>query len=168
MAPNDVSVCDRRLMAEPVQVVDAALTPEERHMLILGLTDWGGPVTATDQLAVRMGFANRDDLSEAGEHLAKAIAAGEPLSVEDWTRALVATEAAFAMEGDEWTSNNGGPPEYWSNLLLRLEARVPKSDTYEFELFQETATLPPDSSGDFQPEPGSHWEVRAQGGEGSN
>ena len=154
-------------MAEPVQVVHVALTPEERHMLILGLTDWGGPVTARDQLAVRIGFASRDDLSEVGQHLAKAIAAGEPLSVQDWTRSLVATELAFALEDGEWTSINGGSPEYWSNLLLRLQARVPKSGNYVSEP-SGSADLPSEPAEVLQPEPGSHWEVRTHGGEGTN
>jgi hypothetical protein len=63
--------------------VNVALTDEEIHMLVCGLTDWGGPVLPTPAQALEMGFANRDDLYRTGERIAAAIAAGEPLSSHD-------------------------------------------------------------------------------------
>jgi len=87
-------------MNEADQPVDVELTHEERHMLASGLTDWGGPVLPTPAQAREMGFANRDDLYNTGERIAAAIGAGEPLSVQDWTRAFKATELAYAEERD--------------------------------------------------------------------
>jgi len=87
-------------MNEADQPVDVELTHEERHMLASGLTDWCGPVLPTPAQAREMGFANRDDLYNTGERIAAAIGAGEPLSVQDWTRALKATELAYAEERD--------------------------------------------------------------------
>jgi hypothetical protein len=67
-------------------------------MLVYGLMDWGGPAYGTNSLAVAMGFSDLEDLQEDGDRIARAIAAGRPLSVRDWTRALVAAEFALASE----------------------------------------------------------------------
>jgi len=94
-------------------------------MLVSGLTDWGGPVLPTPAQAREMGFANRDDLYNTGERIAAAIGAGEPLSVQDWTRALKATELAYAEEGDMWTTIQGFTRAHWSNVLDGLRSKVP-------------------------------------------
>lgn len=59
--------------------IAVALTHEEVTMLVLGLTDWGGPVEGTDSLAVQLGFSRFDDLEQQGERIAAAIATGEQL-----------------------------------------------------------------------------------------
>jgi hypothetical protein len=100
------------------------LTSEEQHMLVLGLTDWGGPIEGTDSLAVAMGFAGLEDLTDEGDRIARAIAAQQPLSDQDWTRALTATAIAFALEGDEWTSIQGGTDAQWVEVLRRLQRKV--------------------------------------------
>lgn len=112
-------------MNEADQPVDVELTHEERHMLASGLTDWGGPVLPTPAQAREMGFANRDDLYNTGERIAAAIGAGEPLSVQDWTRALKATELAYAEEGDMWTTIQGFTRAHWSNVPDALRSKVP-------------------------------------------
>jgi hypothetical protein len=103
-------------------VVD--LLRDEVSMLVLGPTDWGGPIEATESLAAEMGFSSLDDLDENGERIAAAIAAGESLSVEDWSRALLAAVYAFALEGDEWTVVQGGTHGYWDGILQRLRSKV--------------------------------------------
>lgn len=95
-------------------------------MLVCGLTDWGGPLEGTELLAAEMGFSSLDDLYEDGERIAAAIGSGQPLSVRDWARALLATEFAFAMGADEWTSIQGGTPEHWNNVLHHLQSKLAK------------------------------------------
>src|SRR3978361_521278 len=49
------------------------LDPEERHMLIRGLVDWGGPAYGSDVLAVAMGFASMAGLVDEAQTLIEAI-----------------------------------------------------------------------------------------------
>ena len=119
-------------VAEVAQTVEAParfdqqtaldLEPDEREMLILGLRDWGGPASGSDALAVAMGFADMRDLRAEARTLMDAIGRREPLSVRGWTRALVATEFAFASSvlgtgPDEWFAINGGPGEHWIGVF---------------------------------------------------
>lgn len=116
-------------MPEHAKLVSVDLNEDERTMLVYGLRDWGGPAHGTDSLAVAMGFSDLEDLQEDGERIARAIAAGHPLPVRDWTRALVGAEFTFASEvlgtGGEWTTIQGGSDERWINVLRRLQHRIP-------------------------------------------
>lgn len=116
-------------MTDDIRVVD--LTSQERTMLWYGLKDWGGPAHGTDALAVAMGFSDLRDLRKEGDRIAEAIASDQPLSLRDWTRALVATEFAFASEvlgtGGEWTTIQGGRDEDWIIVLRKLQWKVPKA-----------------------------------------
>lgn len=118
-------------LSEDAKTVSVDLEKDERTMLVYGLMDWGGPAYGTNSLAVAMGFSDLEDLQEDGDRIARAIAAGHPLSVRDWTRALVAAEFAFASEvlgtGGEWTTIQGGSDEHWINVLRKLQHRVPKA-----------------------------------------
>ena len=71
-----------------------------------------------------MGFASLEDLTDAGEGIARAIAARQPLTDQDSDWALTATAIAFALEGDEWTSNQGGTDAQWVEVLRRLQRKV--------------------------------------------
>ncbi|WP_200903781.1 hypothetical protein [Microbacterium sp. GCS4] len=59
-------------------------------------------------MAVALGFEGTESLLRDGAHLAKRISDGEPLSREDWTRALMATEVVFISDvigsGVDWIS----------------------------------------------------------------
>lgn len=107
------------------------LEPEEREMLILGLRDWGGPAYGSDALAVAMGFADMDGLGTEAQILIDAIERKQALSIRDWTRALVATEFAFASSvlgtgPSEWSSINGGRGEHWIGVLEPLQYKLPR------------------------------------------
>ena len=108
--------------ADPGRSID--LTREERHMLVLGLTDWGGPIEGTEVLAIAMGFVSLEDLVNEGDRIARAVAAQQPLSERDWTRAVTVTAIAFALEGDEWTSIQGGTDAHWIEVLRRVQRKV--------------------------------------------
>jgi hypothetical protein len=99
---------------------DLPLTDEERYLLVQGLVDWDqiGPARATDAIAKAIGFSSADDLCEAGQALANAIQASQPLSGPEWVRALAAAEIAFASDvlgtgPEEWTIINGGAEVHW-------------------------------------------------------
>ena len=119
-----------RSMSEDIKTVTLGLTDDERAMLVYGVRDWDGPAHGTDSLAVAMGFASLDDLQLDGARIADAIASGGALPVRDWTRALVATEVAFASEllgtGSEWTVINAGTDGYWVEVLRSLQRKVPQ------------------------------------------
>lgn len=118
-------------MSEHVKAVSLQLTDDERRMLAYGLKDWGGPAHGTDSLAVAMGFSSLDDLEEDGERIAAAILSGQALPVRDWTRAMVATEIAFASDvlgtGSEWTVINARTDAYWIDVLRSLQRKVPQA-----------------------------------------
>ncbi len=100
-------------------------------MLNYGLVDWGGPSHCTDAFATAMGFTGLHGIESEAATIAAAIRAGEPLSVRDWTRALISTEVIFASEvvgtGGGWTSIQGGSDEHWVGVLRRLQHKVPHS-----------------------------------------
>lgn len=122
---------DPAFMSEYVKTVTVELTDDERGMLVSGLRDWDGPAHGTDSLAVAMGFHSLEDLQAGGARIADAIASGQAISVRDWTRAMVATEFAFASEllgtGDEWTVINARSDAYWVAVLRRLQSKVPQA-----------------------------------------
>lgn len=94
-------------MALP-ELIDVELTRIERRVLSRGLIEWDGPAHCTESMARAMGIVSVDDLSHAGRHMADDLDAGRPLSRRDWTRALLATEIAFASDvlgsGIEWST----------------------------------------------------------------
>ena len=103
------------------------LDADECHLLVCGLTDWGGPLVAGDSLAVALGFHDVDDMLVEGERIAHAIGAGEPLTASDWSRAVAAAGIAFVAEADEWTSIQGGTDAHWIDVLRRVQRKVPHS-----------------------------------------
>ena len=93
-------------------------------MLVLGLTDWGGPIAGTEALANAMDFVSLEDLVDEGERIAQAVADQLPLSERDWTRAVTVTAVAFALEGDAWATNQGGTDAHWIEVLRRVQRKV--------------------------------------------
>ena len=104
------------------------LSEDEIDLLRSGLGEWGGPAHATDELAVAMGFKGVDDLHVQARRLRAALAGSIPLTVVDWTRALAATEVAFASEvlgsGLDWTSTVGLSDEATIQLLRQLQRKL--------------------------------------------
>lgn len=98
-------------------------------MLVYGILDWGAPAYGSDELAVAMGFESMADLRSSREPLIEAIEAGQPLSIFDWTRTLLAAEIVFASRvfgtASEWTSIHAGTDEHWFAVLRRLQVKIP-------------------------------------------
>jgi hypothetical protein len=110
--------------------VAVELDQDERYMLMHGVLDWGGPAYGSDALAVAMGFHSIDQVSDEAVHIVDAINRNLPLSVRDWTRALVGTEFAFigtvlGTACDQWTTINGDTEEHWFHILRRLQRKLP-------------------------------------------
>lgn len=117
-------------VSEEFAKVTVELTDEERGMLVSGLVEWGGPAEGTELLAVAMGFSSLGDLDAGdGQRILEDISFGRALSVRDWTRALVATEIAFASAvlgaAGEWEPINGESDAYWIGVLRSLQRKVP-------------------------------------------
>ena len=98
-------------MPDPLEVVDAALTEQERYFLQCGLREWGGPARCTDVMAAAMGFTDVTHLLEECHRLRAAVEDGEPLSRWDWSRVLLATEIVFVSNvvgaGWDWSITTG-------------------------------------------------------------
>ena len=104
------------------------LTEDERTLLYYGLIDWFGPAHGTDSLAVAIGFADLEDLSDQGGRIAEAIYEGEAVSRRDWSRAMFAAEVCFASDvlgtGSEFTVIHAGTDAHWIDVLRRLQRKV--------------------------------------------
>lgn len=87
------------------------LTGDERSLFLAGVNEWSGPASPTDELALAMGFENRDDLNVQGRRLRELLTAHSPLDAFDWVRVLVMTEFVFASDifgsGLDWRSTTG-------------------------------------------------------------
>lgn len=98
-------------MSNRDEVVDVALTDEERFLLEHGLVEWGGPARCTEAMAVAIGFDSVAELLASGYRIADALSKGKPLTRSDWTRALLATEVVFASDvlgsGHDWEVTTG-------------------------------------------------------------
>ncbi|MEU8414714.1 hypothetical protein AB0C24_18170 [Amycolatopsis japonica] len=75
-----------------------------------------------------MGFRSVADLLEDGRRLRAALAASEPLSPQDWRRAMAATEIVFASEvfgsGLDWSITTGSSDEQTIKILRRLQRTI--------------------------------------------
>ena len=121
-------------MPQDANMVRLELTADEVLMLTESLTGWAGPARGTDSLAVTMGFSSLEHGLQEGPRVARAIGAGQALTVRNWTRALVAAEFAFASDvlgwGGEWTVIQGGTDSYWLGVLRGLQRKVPSDRRY--------------------------------------
>jgi hypothetical protein len=123
-------MCESDVVSVPhPEAVVIQLDSNEVDMLISGLSDWGGPAYGSDALAVAMGFRDLEDLIEEAQRLIDDIQFRRPMTIRDWTRALVATELAYASSvlgsGGEWTSVRDGSDADWIRTLRRLQSKVP-------------------------------------------
>lgn len=116
-------------MDETGAELEVDLTRDERTMLTHGLRDWGGPAHPVHALALLMGCRDVAELVSETERISGAVVRGRPLSRLDWTRALVATEVAFASKvfgtGDQWTTILGSSDAHWVTVLRHLQAKLP-------------------------------------------
>ena len=126
--------------------VEVSLTAEERKFLLRGLGEWGGPARCTDQLAIGMGFEGLDQFHGDVERLREALKAGEPLSVEDWRRVLLATEVVFVSDvvgsGLDWSMTTGISDSESISLLRSIQRKMPRwRPTFQFTLDQQGDVL---------------------------
>ena len=86
------------------------LTPAERSLLGVGLSQWRGPARPTSAIIKALGFSRPTFAAEVSR-LRDRIVAGEALDGRDWTRALIATEVVFVSDvvgaGVEWETCTG-------------------------------------------------------------
>lgn len=116
---------------DPSVPIQLRLSDKERTMLRAGLREWGGPARCTEEMAVAMGFGGVEDLFTQGDRICEALAAGQPLSRTDWTRALLATEIVFVSNvlgsGQDWETTTGLGDGETLTLLRALQSHVPTS-----------------------------------------
>lgn len=113
-------------MEELLIAIDLAAT--ERKVLWQGLAQWGGPAHLTDSTAVAMGFEDRDDFYRNQERLMEAVDRGDPLTAQDWRRALIATEIDFVSDmlgtGYEWETVTGLDDVDTIQILRGLQRKI--------------------------------------------
>ncbi len=94
-------------------MIEIELDDNERSLLLAGINEWGGPAASTDELALAMGFADREDLHGQHGRLRDAIKSRSALKAFDWARVLVMTEFVFASDvfgsGLDWSFTTGIP-----------------------------------------------------------
>ena len=115
-------------MSKLDEVVDVALTDEERLLLERGLVEWGGPARCTEAMAIAIGFDSVADLLEEGYRIADDLSKGKPLTRTDWTRALLATEVVFASNvlgsGHDWEATTGLDDASTIRVLRDVQLRL--------------------------------------------
>lgn len=68
------------------------LSDAERSVLAYGIGEWGGPCRMTEPLARLLGFEDVSAFDAWQRPTMESIERGEPLSADDWHKALAATE----------------------------------------------------------------------------
>lgn len=110
------------------ELVDAELTDDERALLACGLGEWRGPATPTDEIACLLGFADVRALHRDGGRIVRALRAGDALTSDDWRRALISTELAFASDlvgsGVDWPTTTGFDDEETIRLLRSIQRKL--------------------------------------------
>ena len=127
--PAELTAFERFEMAQgPDAVIEIELTDDERHLILTGLSGWGGPATPTDGLALVMGFAGVEDLLTEAGRLREAIMHLRPLTPYDWKRLLISTEISFASDyygiGWEWETVGGGEDRPALRALRGLQDKL--------------------------------------------
>jgi hypothetical protein len=111
-------------------LVDIALTDDERRLLVCGLNEWGGPAQCTDEMAAAMGFDDCAGLRLQRRRLREAVTAGDPLTVSDWRRTLLATEVVFVSDvvgsGLDWRITTGLSDAESLVLLRQVQRKMPR------------------------------------------
>lgn len=115
-------------MSDSEEKVYVELLNDERRLLVQGVTQLGGPAHIDDTIAEAIGYRSAHERREEGAGLAARIRNGEALSREDWRRALVSTEIAFASEyygaGSDWEVCSAIDDHVSLDLLRQVQARL--------------------------------------------
>lgn len=106
------------------------LSNEERELLRLGVLQWIGPSTPTEELAQAIGFEGTRDLFDQTPRIHDAIKKGDSLPPEDWTRALLSAEINFSSHlfgcGEHWTACTAISDEDAIRVLRSLQFKLRK------------------------------------------
>lgn len=96
---------------ESISGRDLDLDDIEVDLLLRGLREWGGPARATDKFAIAMGFNGAGHIVAQCKEIHRRLSVQAELRPNDWTRALLALELAFASDvigsGTEWATTTG-------------------------------------------------------------
>ncbi len=121
-------------------MIEIDLTDTERQMLLAGINEWGGPAAPTDELAIAMGFASREDLHAQRARLRGALEARAPMVRLDWARVLGMTEFVFASDvfgsGIDWSITTGIPDAEPIQTLRGLQHKSNRSGAARSQLLQ--------------------------------
>ncbi|KAA1418142.1 hypothetical protein FE697_020075 [Mumia zhuanghuii] len=105
------------------------LSNAERYMLAHGLKGWDGPTECTESLARAFGFSDLEEFVDDGKRIADAIWRREPLTTDDWTRALFALEVGWVSVvvgyANEWYSVHGWSDGRSLAVLRSLQRKIP-------------------------------------------
>ena len=114
--------------ADRSELIAVPLTDDERVLLVSGLSEWGGPARCTHALALAMGFADVDALLDEGRFIRAALQARRPMTRNDWTRALLATEIVFVSDvvgsGVDWETTTGLRDTSTLRVLRSLQIKL--------------------------------------------
>ena len=123
--------CNHRCVTTGDDLVAVDLTEQERYVVVRGFAEWGGPARSTDALAVAMGFKSTEDLHAQARRLSRSVAAGEPLSRQDWRRCVIATEIVFVSDvfgsGVDWQTTTGLADEQTVKVLRSIQRKVARA-----------------------------------------
>ena len=115
-------------MSESDETISVKLSDEERLLLASGLLEWVGPAHCSDAMAVALGFDGVEHLLVEGDRISKDLSKRLPLSRRDWTRALLATEVAFASDvvgsGRDWEITTGLDDRSTIQVLRSVQLRL--------------------------------------------
>lgn len=116
------------MYARRVSTLQPILDEDERNFVSQALGEWGGSARATDALALMMGFRDKRDLMDETSRLATRVRSDAPLAFDEWRRALLATEIAFASDvvgsGLDWETVSGLSDGRSIALLRSVQRKV--------------------------------------------
>lgn len=111
-----------------VEMLHVDLTDAERHLMVRGLREWGGPARSGELMAVALGFSSARELLNETTKLARSVSDHAPLSREDWTRVLLATEVVFVSNvvgsGLDWTITTGFSDSETITVLRAIQRKL--------------------------------------------
>lgn len=106
------------------------LDEDELRFLRAGLLEWGGPASPTTALARAMGFSGVQEMSREAWTLWERIERNDPLSADEWRKALLAVEVVFASDvvgsGVDWPTTTGISDVDSIAILRRLQRKLPR------------------------------------------
>ncbi|MEN0067351.1 MAG: hypothetical protein AAGA48_34795 [Myxococcota bacterium] len=100
----------------------------ERELLQRGLWEWSGPAKPTEELALAMGFDSVAALHAEADRLSILLEADAPMALDDWMRALLATEIVFVSNtvgsGRDWVHTTGWSDAETLEMLRTIQSKL--------------------------------------------